>query len=690
MDLTGSARGRARARLLTRPSLVDAYVTVICVLAAVGLVATLARTDWDAVLRGPLVWPVAFLGLAALIGEMKPLSVPRGADEPAEAISTSTPFVMALVSVGGVGVAVVVQVLVSLVDDLTRRRDPVKSLFNAAQYTLSVLAARAVYSGLTGLAFFGGPVTIELRQLVPLLAGGVALVVVNRLLVAAVVAIAAAQPLTQVVRHDVRFFAATQGILLCIGAVAANVAQSGVAFLALLCAPALAVYLTTAATIRHAHQATHDSLTGLGNRDRLNSQLGAAFAATGGDVAAGPGLVLIDLDHFKDINDTLGHPVGDELLRNVAARLDAVLGETSLANRLGGDEFAAVVHGGRTDSEALAQRLLASLETPMRVGELELVVRASAGVAVAPEHGADAATLMKNADIALYQAKLERDQICLYSADFDANTLARLQLLADLGSALQTGQLSVAYQPQVALADRRIVGVEALIRWQHPTRGAVPPDSFIPLAENSGLIAELTAYVLDTALGDLARWRSGGHDLRMSVNLAARHLSDLGLPRRVADALAAHDVPAAALVLEVTETGILADPVRADAVISELRGLGVAVAVDDYGTGHASLNYLKRLEVDELKIDKSFVRDMGRDHHDFVIVRSTIALARDLGLRVVAEGIEEEETAVALRELGCGIAQGYHLGRPTTPDQVLERLRAQGTVVTETEGTAGG
>ena len=388
----------------------------------------------------------------------------------------------------------------------------------------------------------------------------------------------------------------------------------------------------------------------------------------------GPGLVLLDLDHFKDINDTLGHPVGDELLRQVAERLVSGLGDGMLVNRVGGDEFAVVVHGGLADSQTVALRLLATLEAPMRVGEVELLVRASAGVAVAPEHGTDAATLMKHADIALYRAKLDRDQASTYSAEFDINTLDRLQLLADLRAAIDTAQLGVAYQPQVDLSDRRIVGVEALIRWNHPTRGPVPPDSFIPLAENSGLIVELTAYVLDTALYNLARWRAAGHNPRIAVNLSARHLSDLALPRQVAEALARHRIPAASLVLEVTETGILRYTARVDSVISALRKLGVAIAVDDYGTGHASLSYLKRLEVDELKVDRSFVSDMDRDHQDFIIVRSTVGLALDLGLRVIAEGVEDEKTALALRELGCEVGQGYHLGRPTTPDQILRRL----------------
>jgi diguanylate cyclase (GGDEF)-like protein len=672
--VAGPVAGRARKPILAPPRLLNAYVVAVSCFGAAGIARLIAGTQMMQVSHHVAWWSMAFLGVAALVGEMKPLYL-QSADEPPETISTSTPFILALVSVGGVGIAVLVQAVVSLAEDLLSHRGVKKSVFNTAQYTLSVLAARFVFCALAHLPFLGGPVSVDFDRLGPLLAGGVAMIGVNRLLVATVVSIASSQPLLRILRADGISFNAAQAMLLCIGGVAANVAESGVAFLALLCAPAIAVYLTTVAGIRHAYQASHDSLTGVGNRDLLHSQLTSAFGSAHGETASGPGLVLLDLDHFKDINDTLGHPVGDELLRRVAERLVAALGPNAHVNRVGGDEFAVVVHGGLAEAQALSRCLLDSLATPMRVGEVELLVRASAGVAVAPDHGTDATTLMKNADIALYRAKLERDRTSTYSPEFDVNTLERLQLLGDLRAAIDSGQLSVAYQPQVDLVHMRMVGVEALIRWQHPTRGLVPPDAFIPLAENSGLIAELTSYVLDTALGTLAQWRAAGHELRMAVNLSARHLSDLALPLQIAEALDLHGIPPTALVLEVTETGILSDPARADIVIGALRELGVEIAVDDFGTGHASLSYLKRLMVEELKIDKSFVSDMGLDTHDFIIVRSTITLALDLGLRVIAEGIEDEETTSTLRGLGCTIGQGFHLGKPTTPEQILRRLR---------------
>nr|WP_297424607.1 bifunctional diguanylate cyclase/phosphodiesterase [uncultured Actinotalea sp.] len=677
-----TSRGGARAPGAP-PRLLFAYVALVSLLGLLGLVVATVRTDWSGIASSPFLGATVFLVLAAIVGELRPLVLTRN-DQPSETLSTSAPFVLALVPIAGVGVAVLVQAVASIADDLMWRRDWRKSAFNTGQYVLSVLTARLVFCLITGEPFFGPPRPVSSSEILPLLAGGMAMVLVNRFLVAFVIKLASGQSLRAVVGHDARFHAATHLVLLCIGGVAADVAEDGAAVLVLLAAPVAAVYLTTDAAIRHAHQAWHDSLTNLGNRDRLHQQLGRAMPGSASDHGAGsgPGLVLLDLDHFKDINDTLGHPVGDQLLKQVADRLrNAVEDDDVEPCRLGGDEFAVVVDGDLSQTLAVAHALLASLEQPMRLGELELLVRASAGVAVAPEHGADAETLMKNADIALYHAKLERDRISAYSAEFDVNTVERLQLLADLRTALDTGQLTVAFQPQVDLVTRRTVGLEALVRWEHPTRGFVPPDDFIPLAENSGLIGELTTHVLDIALSALADWRDLGHDVLLAVNLAARQMSDLALPRTVQDALTRHDIPAAALILEVTETGILSDPARVDAVITALRETGVAIAVDDYGTGHASLNYLKRLEIDELKVDRSFVSDMGSDHHDFVIVRSTIALARDLGLRVVAEGIEDEETTTALRDMGCHVGQGYHLGRPTTRAAVVARLDAERATV---------
>ncbi len=638
-----------------------------------GLTCAAFLTPWSSVFSGALVWSTVFLMVAVVAGELVPVRVPS-ADGEVRTLSTSTPFVLALLAVSGVGVAALVQVIASLADDVRHRRAVTKSLFNTSQYVLSVIVGRAVYAALAGVPFFETPHALNAGHVGALLAAGVAMIAVNWGLVAGVVSLATSQSFWFSLSQDFRDYLAPNVVLLTVGGIAALIAAQGIGALALLGAPVVAAHLFAAAAARHAHAATHDALTGLGNRGKLHFDLGRALAEARESTTGGPGLVLLDLDHFKDINDTLGHPVGDTILRQVADRLVAAAPEDASVHRLGGDEFAVVVNGGLSDSRLVARDLLASLDAAIPVENLELVVRASVGVAVAPVHGADVETLMKNVDIALYHAKLERDRISMYSPKFDVNTVERLRLLSDLRAALDARQLHVVYQPQVDLTNGRTVGVEALVRWRHPVRGLVAPDEFIPLAENSGLIFPLTDFVLDVALGQLAIWRAEGHDVRMAVNLSARHLSDLGLPDQVADIAERYKVPLSSLVLEVTETAILSDPIRADSVIKTLRGLGVEISIDDYGTGNASLSYLKRLEIDELKIDRSFVSNIRTDDHDMIIVKSTIGLALALGLRVIAEGIEDGPTTAALRELGGVLGQGYHLGRPGLAEQIGVRL----------------
>ena len=668
-----SPSGGARAKHLAPSALLGAYVTVVSAAGIAAVILVLVSTPWSTLFDGLLVGATIFLAVAAIAGEVKPIRLLHGFGQ-ARTLSTSAPFVLALIPVAGVGIAILVQVAASLADDVVHRRQPRKSLFNTAQYSLSVMTAGVVYAMLSGSPVFGGSTAADGLSLGGLLLAGVAMIGANWLLVAGVVSLSTGLGLWNVLREDVRDFLVMNIVLLSVGGIAADIATDGVWVLVLLAAPVIAAHLFAAAAARHAHDATHDALTDLGNRAQLHHVLAGALESAPSNRIGGPGLVLLDLDHFKDFNDTLGHPVGDEILRQVAERLVEAVPESASVHRLGGDEFAVVVTGGPTECQRVARDLLGSLDAPVRIDNLELLVRASVGVAVAPLHGADVETLMKNVDIALYHAKLERDRISTYSPEFDVNTVERLQLLADLRTALDTDQLHVVYQPQVDLNGGGTVAVEALVRWTHPERGGVRPDEFIPLAENSGLIYPLTALVLDTALADLARWRADGHELRMSVNLSARHLSDLALPGQIDAALERHGVPAAALVLEVTETGILSDPARADVVIRALRRLGVGIAIDDYGTGNASLSYLRRLEIDELKIDRTFVGSISAVDHDLIIVRSTIELALALGLRVVAEGIENAETGEALRALGGVIGQGFHLGRPIEADAISERL----------------
>jgi diguanylate cyclase len=426
------------------------------------------------------------------------------------------------------------------------------------------------------------------------------------------------------------------------------------------------------------HQALHDALTGLPNRALLRDRGERAIAAArryGGNV----GLLLIDLDRFKDINDTLGHHQGDALLRGVAERLASVLREADSVARLGGDEFAVLLPQLLEPDGAMnvAQKLLEALRQPFVVDELVLEVDASIGVAVSADHESDIDTLLQRADVAMYVAKHEHAGATAYAPELDVNSPRRLALLADLRHAIDERALSLHYQPKVELASGEVRGVEALVRWNHPQLGPIPPVEFVPLAESTALIHPLTTFVLETALRQQREWRDRGYDLSMAVNLSARSLLDVALPLQVAALLSAHGVEPGRLVLEITESTLMTDPARALRVLDALDTLGVRISIDDFGTGYSSLARLKDLPVHELKIDRAFVTSMQTIHSDAVIVRSTIDLARNLGLAVVAEGVEDRSVMNELGDLGCDAAQGYYLSRPVPPAELLVWLDEQ-------------
>jgi diguanylate cyclase (GGDEF)-like protein len=416
------------------------------------------------------------------------------------------------------------------------------------------------------------------------------------------------------------------------------------------------------------HAATHDELTGLANRALLHERLGAALE--GGDAVA---LLLLDLDRFKEVNDTLGHRYGDVLLRQVARRLDAALTPDQLIARLGGDEFAVLVPGGDcTAGRRVGERLREALLAPFQVEEALVAIDASVGIALAPAHASDGDRLLQLADVAMYDAKATGRGCALYELTTDKHTADRLVLLAELRGAIDRGELSVEYQPKVDARSGEPVGVEALVRWNHPRRGRIMPDVFIPLAERSGFIRPLTAFVLDAALAQCSAWQRCHPGMQVSVNLSARNLQQDDLPAHVQDALRRHGLPPGLLELEITESFLMADPAAARRLLVELHDLGVRLAIDDFGTGMSSLSYLKDLPVDVLKIDKSFITDMLVDVKDTLIVRGVVDLATSLGLSTVAEGVEDHETLARLAEIGCTYAQGYGISRPLTPQQLGE------------------
>jgi diguanylate cyclase (GGDEF)-like protein len=419
--------------------------------------------------------------------------------------------------------------------------------------------------------------------------------------------------------------------------------------------------IVAGASRRLRHQAVHDSLTDLPNRTLLHRR---AERALRGDT---PGaILLIDLDRFKEVNDTLGHDHGDELLIEVASRLEGALRRGDTLARLGGDEFAVLLDGlsHRGAVADLAGRLQDALRRPIALRGVAIELEASIGVALYPEHGTTVGELLQRADVAMYDAKRGRTGIATYSADRDTYTADRLGLLAELRRGIAEDELVLHYQPKVALCSGEVIGVEALVRWKHPTRGLLAPDQFVPLAERTGAVADLTRWVVDAAVAQHAEWRAEGIELPIAVNLAAANIVDLALPDAIGEVLDRHGVAGGMLECEISEHTVMADPVRAADVLDRLRALGVRLSLDDFGTGRSSLAYLKRLPLDEVKIDRSFVSGMTEDENDAVIVRSTIDLARNLGLSVVAEGVESAEIMAELERLRCDVAQGFHLSRP--------------------------
>lgn len=422
------------------------------------------------------------------------------------------------------------------------------------------------------------------------------------------------------------------------------------------------------------YQILHDSLTGLPNRTLMTDRVEQAILAAQRD-HDGFALLIVDLDHFKEINDTLGHHCGDLILQQAADRMQEMIRGSDTVARLGGDEFAFVLP--RADSEQalrIAGKLLQTLERPYDLEGVPYTLGASIGISVYPSHGEDVSTLMRRADVAMYAAKRDNRGCVLYSHDLDRDSLQYLSLKNDLVAAIDNDELMLCYQPVVDLQSGRITGVEALARWRHPQRGLLYPDDFIPLAERSGLIRALTLWVMKTALLDSREWSRLGLELRVAVNLSVHNLHDTELPQTVDAIINSGDPGNVQLRLEITETAIMPGPSHALEVLNHLSARGVRISIDDFGTGYSSLSYLKQLPVDELKIDRSFVSGMIHDTDDAVIVRSTIDLAHNIGLRVVAEGVEDQATWDLLAGMQCDAAQGYYISRPMTADDLVRWL----------------
>ena len=421
------------------------------------------------------------------------------------------------------------------------------------------------------------------------------------------------------------------------------------------------------------HDALHDALTGLPNRTLLADRFEQALRA-GTRTSSTTALLLIDLDRFKEVNDTLGHHVGDQLLAQIGPRLAGALRGADTVARLGGDEFAVLLPSvdGLSGALDVASRLRQALGKAFRVEGVELDIDASIGVVISGAHGADAQTLLQRADIAMYVAKQQKRGVVVYDPENDDHSPERLSLLGQLRRGIERGELFLQYQPKIDLKTRQVVGVEALVRWQHPDRGMVPPNDFIQLAEHTGLIGPLTDAVLDMALAQVKVWADGGNRIPVAVNISARNLSDDAFADKVKDLLAKHDVASSLLEVEVTESAVMLEPEKATRILKELHSIGVRIAIDDFGAGYTSLAQLKNLPISELKIDKSFILAMHSNADDAVIVKSMIDLGHSLNMKIVAEGIETSDLVNSLADLQCDIGQGYHLCRPALPETLMQ------------------
>ncbi len=625
----------------------------------------------------------AFLMAAVLlvIAELRPLFTAGSKDQ--NGIATSTTFVFALLLHWGLGVAILMQAVATVVADRVNGKAWWRSGFNIAQYSLSYGAAFAVLRWAGRAATPAVPWHISGADLPAIALAGLAYFLCNDLLVTRAIAYHQEQRLWPLLRGDLAYQGLTTGALLALSPVVVVVLERSVGLVPLLLLPLFAVYKNASISAEREHQALHDTLTGLPNRKLLLGKVATAIGEaerSGHEVA----LFLLDLDRFKDVNDTLGHHVGDELLKHVGSRLRSVLRPEDVVARLGGDEFGVLIPvvRDRMMAEEVAERIRMALTEAFHLKDVALDLEASIGIALYPGHASDADALMQRADVAMYHAKETRSGIELYDTEHDPHSTQRLSLFGQLRRAIEDGELVLHYQPKVDLGTGQVAGVEALVRWEHPERGLLYPDTFVPLAEQTGLMKSLTAYVLGQALAQTAAWVEAGLHIRMAVNVSARDLHDDSFCARVGEALERAGMPASFLELELTERVVMADPERALRNLTALSRLGVRLSLDDFGTGYSSLAYLRRLPVTELKIDKSFVLRMDVDDEDATIVRSTIDLAHGLGLRVLAEGVETAETWQRLCDLGCDAAQGYFLSRPHPANVVTDWLNARDRVPT--------
>jgi len=603
--------------------------------------------------------------IAALVifGELRPVVASDSYAQ--DGVPISTAFVFATMYMWGFAPAVILQAVAVLLSEMVQRKDVWKLVFNVGQYVMSVSAAWLVMSLGGANPTLGHPTQgIEPVDIGWMVLSWMAYHLVNLCMVAGLAG-SAGQTWWESFSEDFWYYTFSTMAVLAVSPFIVAMLLLNPWFVPLLLLPLIAVYKTASISRSRERQSLHDALTNLPNRVLLQQRLSASLDEVRRE-GTGLALFLLDLDRFKEVNDTLGHPAGDALLEVVARRLVGAVRPEDTVARLGGDEFAVLLPDIEHPNDAIevAGRIKTALAEPFMLEGVLMDVDVSIGIALCPQHGDEAEVLMRRADVAMYVAKGEQTGIEVYDVARDPNSPARLGTVTALREALDQGQLELHYQPKVSLADGTVVGVEALVRWQHPVRGLVPPDEFVPLAERTGLVHRLTAFVLREALDQVTEWWAHGLHVPVAVNVSMRDLQETDLAGLVAAELDAHHLPPTALVLEVTESVLAHDPGRAVATLRELADLGVSSSLDDFGTGYSSLLLLERLPVAEIKIDRSFVRRLDEEGGDPAMVRSIVGFAHGLGLSVVAEGVETSAAWKLLREMGCDVAQGYRVARP--------------------------
>jgi diguanylate cyclase (GGDEF)-like protein len=634
-------------------------------LAAVGVLA--AWLDLSTIPHSPLTFGLLTAGV--ILAETLPVKIPRRGHE--EEITLSTSFTMALLLVGGLGPAIIAQGVASVIQDVMSGKPAWRIRFNLGQYILSLCASYAVLSLLSVTSQVGSSHPFTGGQLPAVLLSSAAFFVVNTGLVGTAVALYQGVSLRRYFRQDLSFVVTTAGVLLLLAPIVIATTAYSPLLVPLFAGPILVIHQALRAGARSQHAARHDPLTGLPNRGAFQEAVETAIEQ-GGSTAC---VLLMDLDRFKEVNDTLGHHYGDLLLQQVAQRLRDQLRSGDRIARLGGDEFAIVSEDcSRADGLDVARRVADCLGEPFQLEDIAVDVQASVGIASFPEDGSDVTTLLQRADVAMYRAKETRSSFSLYDERHDDHSLSKLALTSDLRAAIHDGEIVAYYQPELDLRTGEVFAVEALVRWRHPQRGLLAPETFLAVAEHTNLIKPLTERVLGLALQQVVRCRDHGIQMTVAVNISTAVLIDERFTASVTTALQAAGVSPGQLKLEVTESTLMADPRMTRTILQKLHAMGIAIAIDDFGTGYSSLAYLADLPVSEIKIDRSFVGRTGQGSKEAIIVDSTIDLAHHLGLRAIAEGVEHDDAMSRLRSAGCDAAQGYVIAPPLPDDELINWL----------------